>query len=326
MRKLILAALLAAPTLGLAAQTLLNVSYDPTRELYEQVNTSFRSYWKAKTGEDVDIKMSHGGSAAQSRAVIDGLQADVVTLGAASDIDALHSHGDLVPANWESLLPKDSTPYTSTIVFLVRKGNPKHIQDWDDLVRPGVSVITPSPKTSAGARWNFLAAYAYAQAHNPGNATAAKDFVKTLFKHVPVLAAASRAATLAFTQQAQGDVLLAWENEAFLSIKEAGPGSFQIVVPSISILAQPPVAVVQSNARRHGTEALAKAYLGYLYEPAAQEIIAQNFYRPIDPQVAARHAGQFPKVKLVTIASFGGWRKAQADFFADGALFDQLYE
>jgi sulfate/thiosulfate-binding protein len=326
MRKLVMLALLVLPLVGQADQTLLNVSYDPTRELYEQVNASFRSYWKTKTGQDVVIKMSHGGSSAQSRAVIEGLQADVVTLGAASDIDALHTHGDLVPANWEERLPKDSTPYTSTVVLLVRRGNPKHIQDWDDLLRPGIAVITPNPKTSAGARWNFLAAYGYARAVNHGDATAAKEFVKTLFKHVPVLASGSRASTLAFTQQGQGDVLIAWENEAFLAMKEGGQGKFQIVVPSISILAQPPVAVVERNAQRHGTAVLAQAYLSYLYEPATQEIIARNFYRPIDPQVAARHASQFPKVKLFNIATFGGWRQAEADFFADGALFDQLYQ
>ena len=326
MRTLMLVALLGLPMLASAAQTLLNVSYDPTRELYEQVNTSFRRYWKSQTGQDVAIKMSHGGSAAQSRAVIEGLQADVVTLGAASDIDALHSKADLLPGNWEQRLPKDSTPYTSTIVFLVRQDNPKHIRDWDDLLRPGIGVVTPNPKTSAGARWNFLAAYAYAQARSPGNAAAAKAFVKALFKHVSVLPSGSRAATLAFTRQEQGDVLLAWENEAYLAIKEAGPGKFQIVEPSISMLAQPPVAVVDKNTQRHGTQKLAEAYLRYLYEPAAQEIVAENFYRPTDAQVAARHASQFPTIKLVNIAAFGGWAKAQADFFADGALFDQLYE
>jgi sulfate transport system substrate-binding protein len=326
MRTLILAALLGLPLLASAGQTLLNVSYDPTRELYEQVNTGFRSYWKSQTGQDVMIKMSHGGSASQSRAVIEGLEADVVTLGAASDIDALHARGDLVPANWQTLLPEDSTPYTSTVVFLVRQGNPKHIRDWDDLLRDGVGVVTPNPKTSAGARWNFLAAYAYARSRNPGNAAAAKAFVKALFKHVSVLPTGARATTLAFTRQGQGDVLLAWENEAYLAIQEAGPGKFQIVEPSISMLAQPPVAVVEKNTVRHGTQKLAEAYLRYLYQPAAQEIIARNFYRPIDPQVAAWHARQFPAIRLVNISAFGGWAKAQAEFFADGALFDQLYE
>lgn len=326
MRTLIVAALLGLPLLASAGQTLLNVSYDPTRELYEQVNTGFRSYWKAQTGQDVVIRMSHGGSAAQSRAVIEGLPADVVTLGAASDIDALHTHGGLLPANWQTRLPEDSTPYTSTVVFLVRQGNPKHIRDWDDLIRAGVGVVTPNPKTSAGARWNFLAAYAYAQSRNPGNTAAANSFVKALFKHVSVLPTGARAATLAFTRQGQGDVLLAWENEAYLAIREAGPGKFQIVEPSISMLAQPPVAVVEKNAARHGTQQLAEAYLRYLYQPAAQEIIARNFYRPTDPQVAARHAHQFPAIRLVNISAFGGWAQAQARFFADGALFDQLYE
>ena len=326
MRRLLLAMLLSLPLIALADQTLLNVSYDPTRELYEQLNSSFRSYWRAKTGQDVVIRMSHGGSASQSRAVIEGLRADVVTLGAASDIDMLHTRGGLLPAHWQHRLPNDSTPYTSTVVFLVRQGNPKHIRDWDDLVRPGVGVITSNPKTSAGARWNFLAAYAYAQAHSHGDAAAAKIFVKALFKNVPLLASGARGATLVFTHRGQGDVLIAWESEASLAIKEAGQGRFQIVVPSISILAQPPVAVVDKNAKRHGTQALAEAYLRYLYEPAAQEVIAQNFYRPIDPQVTARYASRFPKINLVSISAFGGWHKAQADFFVDGALFDQLYE
>jgi sulfate transport system substrate-binding protein len=310
---------------GQAARTLLNVSYDPTRELYDQINAHFQAYWLKKTGQAVTVEMSHGGSAAQARSVIAGLPADVVTLGVASDIDALHDQGGLLPENWQSRLPNDSTPYTSVVVFLVRRGNPKHIVDWGDLVRPGITVVTPNPKTSAGGRWNFLAAYAYAQRHSAGNPAAARAYMKALYQHVTVLNPAARATTLAFTQQQLGDVLLAWENEAFLSIKEAGPGKFQIVVPSISILAEPPVAVVDRNAQRHGTERLAQAYLRFLYTPEAQEIIAENFYRPIDPAVAARHAAQFPHVTLVNISAFGGWRKAQAKFFDDGGLFDQLY-
>lgn len=314
----------AFPTAA-AAQTLLNVSYDPTRELYQQINARFETYWKDKTGHTVRIEMSHNGSAAQARAVIAGLPADVVTLGVASDIDALHDQAQLLPADWQSRLPNDSTPYTSTIVFLVRRGNPKHIEDWDDLVRPGVRVVTPNPKTSAAGRWNFLAAYAYAQRRYRGNPTDVKEFLKTLYRHVAVLNTGSRGSTLAFTQQHLGDVLLSWENEAFLAIQEGGPGSFQIIVPSISMLAQPPVAVVDRNAQRHGTEQLAEAYLRFLYTPAAQEIIAENYYRPIDPSVTARHLGQFPRLVLVNISAFGGWRKVQAQFFDDGGLFDQLY-
>jgi sulfate/thiosulfate transport system substrate-binding protein len=308
-----------------APQTLLNVSYDATRELYQQINARFQAYWKRTTGQTVRIQMSHNGSAAQARAVIAGLPADVVTLGVASDIDALHDQAQLLPADWQSRLPNDSTPYTSTIVFLVRNGNPKHIVDWDDLVRPGVSVITTNPKTSAAARWVFLAAYAYAQRRYGGDPAQIKSYLKALYGHVAVLSTGARGSTLAFAQQRLGDVLLAWENEAHLAIKQAGPGSFQIVVPSISMLAQPPVAVVDKNARQRGTERLAEAYLRYLYTPEAQEIIAQNFYRPVDPAVAARHAAQFPRVTLVNISAFGGWRRAQAQFFDDGGLFDQLY-
>lgn len=302
---------------------LLNVSYDPTRELYAQINASFESYWKARTGQSVRIEMSHGGSGEQARAVINGLDADVVTLGVASDIDALHDHGNLVPADWQTLLPDDSTPYTSTVIFLVRQGNPKHIVDWNDLVRPGVSVITPNPKTSAGGRWNFLAAYAYALRH--GNQAQAEAFMKSLYQHVPLLSSGARGSTVAFTQQHQGDVLLAWENEAYLAIQEAGPGQYQVVVPSISMLAQPPVAVVEANARRHHTEALAEAYLKFLYSPQAQQIIARNHYRPVDPAAAARYAGLFPQVNRVNISAFGGWKAAQAKIFDDGGLFDQLY-
>jgi len=325
MRAVVLVMLLCAPVLASAAQTLLNVSYDPTRELYEQINAKFETYWKAKTGESITIHMSHGGSGAQARAVINGLEADVVTLGAASDIDALHDQADLLPENWQSRLPDQSTPYTSTVVFLVRHGNPKHLKDWDDLVRPGVSVITPNPETSSGGRWNFLAAYAYALNHNGNDPAKAKAFVKALYKNVPLLSTGARGATDVFTHQQLGDVLLAWENEALLAIKESGADKLQIVVPSISMLAQPPVAVVDKYAKAHGTTKLAEAYLRFLYTPQAQEIIAENFYRPIDPQVAARHANEFPKVNRINISAFGGWPKAQAEFFSDGGVFDQLH-
>lgn len=309
---------------ALGAQTLLNVSYDPTRELYEQIDSSFEAYWKRTTGETIQIKASNGASGAQARAVIGGLEADVVTLGAASDIDALHEHGNLLPEKWQDRLPQQSTPYTSTIVFLVRKGNPKHIQDWPDLVRPGVTIVTPNPKTSAGARWSFLAAYVFAQTHYHTDG-GIRAFIQALYKHAPILTTGARAATISFTQQGIGDALLSWENEAFLAMKEAGGDGYQIVVPSISILAQPPVAVVDKNVQRHGTAKLAEAYLRYLYTPAAQEIIAKNFYRPIDAQVVTRYASQFPKVKLVNILTLGGWSKVQKEFFDDGALFDQLY-
>ena len=321
--------LLTVPLVGIsmaaaAEQTLLNVSYDPTRELYGEINVSFEAYWKRATGETIAIRTSNGASGSQARSVIAGLEADVVTLGAASDIDALHEHGNLLPENWQDRLPQQSTPYTSTIVFLVRKGNPKHIQDWVDLVRPGVGIVTPNPKTSAAARWNFLAAYAFAKAHYHDDG-AVRTFLQVLYKHAPILTTGARASTIAFTQQALGDVLLTWENEALLAIREAGDGNYQIVVPSVSMLAQPPVAVVDRYVERHGTAKLSEAYLRYLYTPVAQEIIAKNFYRPIDPKVAARYASQFPKVELVNISTFGGWHQAQKDFFEDGALFDQLY-
>jgi sulfate transport system substrate-binding protein len=317
-------ALMGAAVVAQADQTLLNVSYDPTRELYEQINPKFVAYWKAQSGQTVTIQMSHGASGAQARSVIAGLRADVVTLGAATDIDALHKQADLLPANWQQRLPADSTPYTSTIIFLVRQGNPKHIVDWNDLTRAGVSVVAANPKTSAAGRWNFLAAYAYAQQHNK-DPQAVRDFLKALYKHAAVLPDGSRASTIAFTQQQIGDVLLAWENEAFLAMKEAGAGKFQIVVPSISMLAQPPVAIVDKVAQQRGTQKLAEAYLRYLYTPEAQEIIAENFYRPTDPTVAARHASEFPKITLVNISAFGGWPAAQKQFFDDGGLFDQLY-
>jgi sulfate transport system substrate-binding protein len=324
---LFVAILLSGATLAgtAAAATLLNVSYDPTRELYRDVDAAFLAQWNAShPGDKVSIRMSHGGSGKQARSVVDGLPADVVTLALAYDIDALADRG-LLAKDWQKRLPDHSTPYTSTIVFLVRKGNPKGIRDWGDLVRPGVQVITPNPKTSGGARWNFLAAWGYARKLPGGTDDSAKAFVKTLFQHVPVLDTGARGATNTFVQRGVGDVLLAWENEAFLAQKELGRGAFEIVVPSISILAEPPVAVVDRNVQKHGTEALAEAYLQFLYTPAAQEIIARNFYRPRLASVEARYGHQFPKLKLFTIDdTFGGWRAAQERFFADGGVFDQI--
>jgi sulfate/thiosulfate transport system substrate-binding protein len=316
---------LAAPLAHAKEVTLLNVSYDPTRELYEEYNAAFAKYWKGKTGEDVTVKQSHGGSGKQARTVIDGLPADVVTLALAGDVDAIAANGKLLPVNWQTRLPHNSSPYTSTIVFLVRKGNPKNVRDWGDLVKPGMAVITPNPKTSGGARWNYLAGYAWALQQPGASEASAKEYVRRLFKNVPVLDTGARGATTTFVQRGIGDVLLAWENEAFLSIKELGADKVQIVVPSLSILAEPPVTVVDKVVLRRGTREVATEYLKYLYSPQAQEIIAQNFYRPIDEQVAAKHAGQFPKIKLVTIADFGGWAQAQKKHFADGGVFDQIY-
>ena len=315
----------AAPA-AQADTTLLNVSYDPTRELYRDVNAAFAADWKKQSGETVTIKQSHGGSGKQSRSVIDGLQADVVTLALAWDIDALHEHGDLVPADWQKRLPDNSSPYTSTIVFLVRKGNPKGIKDWDDLVKPGVGVITPNPKTSGGARWNYLAAWGYAAKKYGGDA-GAKDFIARLFKNVPVLDTGARGATTTFVERGQGDVLLAWENEALLALGESGgKDKFEIVVPSLSILAEPPVTVVDKVVDKRGTRKVAEAYLHFLYTPQGQEIAAKNFYRPRDAAVAAKYATTFPKVPLFTIdEAFGGWRKAQTTHFADGGTFDQIY-
>ena len=321
----LVASLFAAAAAQAKEVKLLNVSYDPTRELYQAVNPVFAAHWKGKTGDDVVIKQSHGGSSKQARSIIDGLEADVATLGIASDIDALHEHGDLLPENWQTRLPSDSTPYTSTIVLLVKKGNPKGIKDWADLVKPGIAVITPNPKTSAGARWNFLAAYAYALKANANDAAKAKAWIGQLYKNVPVLDTGARGATLTFAQRGLGDVLIAWENEAHLAQKEFGD-QFEIVLPSLSVLAQPPVAVVDKNAKKHDTEKVADAYLKFLYTPEAQEIIAQNFFRPIDGTVAARHAKDFPKIELTTIAQFGGWKAAQPKFFADGGVFDQIYQ
>jgi sulfate transport system substrate-binding protein len=307
--------------------TLLNVSYDPTRELYEEFNAAFAKYWQARTGDTVSIKQSHGGSGKQARAVIDGLSADVVTLALAYDVDALYEKGRLIPQDWQKRLPDNSAPYTSTIVFLVRKGNPKAIKDWADLVRPGISVVTPNPKTSGGARWNYLAAYGYEWKRSGGDAGKAKDFLKKLFKNVPVLDTGARGATTTFVQRGIGDVLIGWENEAILAIKELGKGEFELVVPSISILAEPPVTVVDNVARKRGTEAVAKAYLDYLYSESGQEIAAKHFYRPRLESVAKKHAATFPAVSLLTIdKDFGGWAKAHAAHFGEGGTFDQIYQ
>ena len=308
-------------------QTLLNVSYDPTRELYKGIDKAFAAYYKKTAGVDVTVRQSHGGSGTQARSVIDGLDADVVTLALAYDIDAIHENGNLLPADWQKRLPQNSSPYTSTIVFLVRKGNPKGIKDWDDLIKPGVSVITPNPKTSGGARWNYLAAWAYALAQPGGNDAKAREYIAELFKHVPVLDSGARGATTSFVERGLGDVLLAWENEALLSLKDLGPDKFEIVAPSLTILTEPPVAVVDKNVDKKGTRKTAEAYLKFLYTPEAQEIIAKNYYRPRDPQVAAKYASVYPKVKLITIDDvFGGWQKAQKAHFADGGTFDQLYQ
>ncbi len=303
---------------------LTNVSYDPTRELYQEINPAFAAQWRKQTGQTVSFRMSHGGSGKQSRSVIDGLEADVVTLALAYDVDAIAQKAKLLPADWQKALPHNSSPYTSTIVFLVRKGNPKGIRDWGDLVKPGVAIITPNPKTGGGARWNFLAAWAYGRQAG-GSDAAAKAYVTQLFKQVPVLDSGARGATTTFVERGIGDVLISWENEALLAQKKMGGGNFEVVVPTLSVLAEPPVAVIAANARKHGTEAAAKAYLDYLYTPEAQLMIARNFYRPRDPQVAAQFQAQFPGVKLVTVdQDFGGWDKAQQQFFDDGAVFDQI--
>ena len=304
--------------------SLLNVSYDPTRELYKDVDAAFAARWKADHHQDVSIRMSHGGSGKQSRAVIDGLSADVVTLALAYDVDAIANKTTLIPRTWQSALPDDSAPYTSTIVLLVRKGNPKGIHDWSDLTRPGVQVITPNPKTSGGARWNFLAAWAYGRKAG-GSDAAAQAYVTKLYANVPVLDSGARGSTTTFAERGIGDVLLAWENEAFLAQKEMGAGKFDIVVPSISILAEPSVALVAGNATRHGTTDVATAYLKFLYTPEGQELVAKNYYRPRDPQVAAKYASVFPKLDLVTIKDFGGWKTAQARYFADDGVFDKIY-
>jgi sulfate transport system substrate-binding protein len=308
-----------------AADTaLLNVSYDPTRELYRDINRAFIAAWQNKTGQRIAINQSHGGSGAQARAVLDGLEADVVTLALAADIDALARRG-LLAADWQKRLPDNASPYTSTIVFLVRKGNPKSIRDWPDLTRPGIGVITPNPKTSGGARWNFLAALGWAQRQPNATAESAEAFMRALFRQVPVLDTGARGATNSFVQRALGDVLLAWENEAWLARKQFGADAFEIVLPSLSILAEPPVALVDKVADRKGTRDLAQAYLEFLYTPPAQDIIARNYYRPRDAATAAKYAERYPALPLLTIADFGGWDTAQAAYFADGGMFDRVF-
>ncbi|MBL8453896.1 MAG: sulfate ABC transporter substrate-binding protein [Zoogloea sp.] len=312
-------------TSALADSELLNVSYDPTRELYQELNEVFAKDWQAKTGEAITIQQSHGGSGKQARAVIDGLEADVVTLALAADIDALHDNGKLVPADWQKRLTHNASPYTSTIVFLVRKGNPKKIKDWNDLAKPGVEVITPNPKTSGGARWNYLAAWGYALKQPGGNDTTAKDFVKKIYGNVKVLDSGARGSTTTFAERGIGDVLIAWENEAYLAVKELGPDKFEIVTPSLSILAEPPVSVVDKVVDKRGTRKVAEEYLKYLYSPEGQDIAGKNYYRPTDSKVAAKYAKTFAPVKLFTIDDlFGGWTKAQKAHFADGGLFDQI--
>ena len=308
-----------------AEVTLLNVSYDPTREFYDAYNLEFTQFWKRQTGEDVAIRQSHGGSGKQARTVIDGLPADVVTLALAYDIDALASKGKLLPANWQGRLPHNSSPYTSTIVFLVRKGNPKGIRDWGDLVKPGVAVITPNPKTSGGARWNYLAAWAWALHQPGGSESTAEDFIGKLYRNVPVLDTGARASLTTFAQRGIGDVIITWENEAFMASKRLPKQEFETVVPSISMLAEPPVAVVDKVAIRRGTVEVARAYVEHLYSQEAQEIAAQHHYRPRDPEVAARHAAEFPSVHMLTIADFGGWKAANTTHFAAGATFDRIY-
>ncbi len=335
MKKSLLAIALLAAAFGTATPltaaakdiSLLNVSYDPTRELYQDFNAAFSKFWLAKTGDKVTVKASHGGSGKQARAIIDGLDADVATLALAYDVDQLQEKGKLIPKDWQTRLPHNSSPYTSTIVLLVRKGNPKNIKDWDDLIKPGVSVITPNPKTSGGARWNYLAAWAYAQKHDGNDEAKTKEFVGKLFKNVPVLDTGARVSTTTFVERGIGDVLLAWENEAFLAQKELGVGKFEIIVPSLSILAEPPVTVVDKVAKRHGTEVVAKAYLEYLYTEEGQEIAAKNYYRPTLTSVAKKYEAQFPKVNLVKIdEDFGGWQVAQKKHFSDGGTFDQIYQ
>ena len=320
----VLAALVSVTSFGVAAKDFLNVSYDPTRELYEDVNKQFGAYWKQRTGQDINFKQSHGGSGKQARSVIDGLGADVVTLALAADIDVIAEKAKLLPTNWQKKLPNNSTPYTSTIVFLVRKGNPQSIKDWGDLVKPGVGIITPNPKTSGGARWNYLAAWAWAKHQPAGNDAKAQEFVRKIYKNTKVLDSGARGATTTFAERGIGDVLLAWENEAHLAIREQ-PGKFEIVTPSLSILAEPPVAIVEKNAEKDGNLNLAKAYLNYLYSPAGQEIAAKNFYRPRNASVLKKYATTFKPLKLVTIdKEFGGWTKIQKQHFENGGVYDQI--
>jgi sulfate transport system substrate-binding protein len=325
-KSILAASVLGLSTLGTAnaETTLLNVSYDPTRELYQEVNRAFSKHWEEKTGEKIVIQQSHGGAGKQARAVIDGLEADVVTLALAYDIDAIAEQG-LLAKDWQSRLPLNSSPYTSTIVFLVRKGNPKAVKDWRDLVNEGVGVITPNPKTSGGARWNYLAAWAWAEKQYSGDEAKVKDYISRLYKNVPVLDSGARGSTTTFVQRELGDVFLSWENEAFLALKEFGEDKFEIVVPSLSILAEPPVTVVDRTVDKKGTREVATAYLEFLYSPEGQELAAKHFYRPTDPEVAARYKDRFVQVDLVTIEDLGGWKTAQEKHFADGGIFDQIY-
>ena len=315
----------AASNVQAADVKLLNVSYDPTRELFKEINPVFAKYWKAKTGDTVEINQSHAGSGKQARAVIEGLEADVVTLALAYDVDQLYQKRKLIPENWQTLLPNNSSPYLSTMVFLVRKGNPLGVKDWDDIVKPGVSIVTPNPKTSGGARWNFLAAWGYALKHNNNDEAAAKVFVNKLYKNAAVLDTGARGSTTSFVEREIGDVLITWENEAYLVLREFGADKFEIVTPSLSILAEPPVAVVEDYTRKHGTTEVATEYLTFLYSKEAQEIIGKNFYRPVDKEIAAKYAKQFEPLELITIAQFGGWEKAQKKFFADEGVFDEIY-
>jgi len=324
--KIVIAASLALSA-GAKEIKLLNVSYDPTRELYTEYNAAFAKYWQARTGDTVTVLQSHGGSGKQAQSVINGLEADVVTLALAYDVDAIAQQAKLLPGDWQKRLPNNSTPYTSTIVFLVRKGNPRQIQDWNDLVKKGVSVVVPNPKTSGGARWAYLAAYAYALENNRRDDAAARDFIAKLYKNVPVLDTGARGSTVTFAQRGIGDVLLAWENEAHLALKEFGTNQFDIITPSLSVLAEPPVALVDKNARRHHTTEVANEYLNYLYSDEGQEIAAKNFYRPRNEAIAAKYAANFNQVKLVSIdQEFGGWAKAQQTHFADGGVFDQIFQ
>jgi len=326
LNRFLIAGIAASTLLAAGPVKLLNVSYDPTRELYQDINAAFAKQWKAKTGVDVEINQSHDGSGKQARAVIDGLQADVVTLGLAYDIDVISEKANLLPKNWQTRLPNNSAPYTSTIVFLVRKGNPKHIKDWEDLVKPGVAVITPNPKSSGGARWSYLAAWGYALKRNNNDENKAREFVTKLYKNVPVLDSGARGSTTTFAQRGIGDVLLSWENEAYLALNELGKDKVEVITPSISILAEPPVSVVDKVAAKHGTTEVAKAYLQFLYSPEGQEIAARNYYRPRLASVAAKYADRFPKLGLFTIDDlFGGWQKAQHKHFDDGGVFDKIY-
>ena len=325
-RRILSGLMLASALFAAGPVKLLNVSYDPTRELYQEINAAFAKQWKAKTGADLQISQSHGGSGKQARSVIDGLQADVVTLALSYDIDSIAERAHLLPANWQTRLPNNSTPYTSTIVFLVRKGNPKHIKDWEDLVKPGVSVITPNPKTSGGARWSYLAAWGYALKKNNGDDKKAEEFVTRLYKNVPVLDSGARGSTTTFAQRGIGDVLLSWENEAFLALNELGKDKVEVVTPSVSILAEPPVAVVDKVASKHGTTEADKAYLEFLYTEEGQEIGAKNYYRPRSAKALAKFPGRFPTLQFFTIDElFGGWQKAQKRHFDDGGMFDRIY-